>query len=163
MLLSSPFQIFPGVLAAPLKRYFKEHHLFDFCESISKATRDKKNIQTFKFSVDSFSWFSFMAYFLMEICKIKDYEFFKKKWTENKIKDVFTCVNIKIILFTLVAIVLFVSQSYRTRVICVALLLHWCHSCCGCDALVFLVSRLCCNCVAFVALVLLESDTRVVR
>ena len=118
----------------------------------------------FKFSVDSFSWFSFMAYFLMEICKIKDYEFFKKrKWTENKIKDVFTCVVIKIIFFTLVAIVLFVSQSYRTHVICVALLLHWCHFCCGCDALVFLVSRLCCNCVVFVALMLLESDTRVVR
>ena len=87
----------------------------------------------------------------------------KRKWTENKIKDFFTCVVIKIIFFTLGAIVLFVSQSYHIRVIFVALLLHWCPFCCGCDVLVFLVSRLCCSCVVFVALMLFESDARVVR
>ena len=87
----------------------------------------------------------------------------KRKWTENKIKDFFTCVVIKIIFFTLGAIVLFVSQSYHTCVIFVALLLHWCLFCCSCDVLVFLVSRLCCSCVVFVALMLFESDARVVR
>ena len=87
----------------------------------------------------------------------------KRKWTENKIKDFFTCVVIKIIFFTLGAIMLFVSQSYHTLVIFVALLLHWCFFCCSCDVLVFLVSRLCCSCVVFVALMLFESDARVVR
>ena len=87
----------------------------------------------------------------------------KRKWTENKIKYFFTCVVIKIIFFTLGAIVLFVSQSYHTRVIFLALLLHWCPFCCGCDVLVFLVSRLCCSCVVFVALMLFESDACVVR